>query len=569
MSGHKIIVGIDYGTTFTGKEAVIDWRNELTYPKEPVTTIRWGFQVEPGMTTYSWTKLLLDRNTALGEFDDPTLEGASKTGILQLPCGKSAVGVVGDFLKEVRTHILKMIEKQITKEVLGITPIEYWFTVPAIWSNQAKAQTKTAAQRAGFAYNIERPNDQIFMVTEPEAAAIAALNKTATDGLGASFKPGDGVLVCDCGGGTVVREPSSLIWGILIWGIISQPTKDITTYLINKVEPLLSFEELCTGIGGKCGSTAIDRNLYRLMSRRFGKAFDMLPAKKKGPGSEFMRKFEIVKKDFGFNIEEDKIYELPLNIRAGKVKSEYFDDEERLVLLSSNDIRQLFDPVVDQVIGLVRKQMDDAEDAESGIINKMEKAFFGITITVPDNPQTAIVKGAALRGLWGLQVTTKRCRRHYGFKWSIPFRQGIDREKHAYIDEFTRKKMVGGIMKWMISKGEKYTENHTHTVDYTQVYHSGSSMKIKFVLFSSDSNEALERVEHTSIKKVGTISVDITDIDFNLFEKKLIDGVLSYQAKFSAKVIFGAQDGVLKFETTSQGKVVGKTIIDFTNTKYY
>lgn len=63
--------------------------------------------------------------------------------------------------------------------------------------------------------------------------------------------------------------------------------------------------------------------------------------------------------------------------------------------------------------------------------------------------------------------------------------------------------------------------------------------------------------------------MDITDIDFNLFEKKLIDGVLSYQAKFSVKVIFGAQDGVLKFETTSQGKVVGKTIIDFTNTKYY
>lgn len=63
--------------------------------------------------------------------------------------------------------------------------------------------------------------------------------------------------------------------------------------------------------------------------------------------------------------------------------------------------------------------------------------------------------------------------------------------------------------------------------------------------------------------------MDITDIDFNLFEKKLIDGLLSYQAEFSVKVIFGAQDGVLKFETTSQGKVVGKTTIDFTNTKYY
>lgn len=70
------------------------------------------------------------------------------------------------------------------------------------------------------------------------------------------------------------------------------------------------------------------------MSQRFGKAFDMLPAKKKGPGSEFMRKFEIIKKDFGFNIEEDRIHELPLNMIASTVKSEYFDAEERLVLLS-------------------------------------------------------------------------------------------------------------------------------------------------------------------------------------------------------------------------------------------
>lgn len=63
--------------------------------------------------------------------------------------------------------------------------------------------------------------------------------------------------------------------------------------------------------------------------------------------------------------------------------------------------------------------------------------------------------------------------------------------------------------------------------------------------------------------------MDITDIDSNLLEKRLIDGVLSYHVEFSVKVIFGAQDGVLRFETTSQGKLVGKTTIDFTNTKYY
>ncbi|OAL66732.1 hypothetical protein A7C99_2125 [Trichophyton rubrum] len=485
------MVGIDYGTTFTGKEAVIVWKifkapSRIAYPLDnPAnSTIRWGFQVEPGMTTYSWTKLLVDRNIALGEFDDPTLEEASKTGILQLSCGKSAVGVVADFLKEVRAHVLKMIEKRITKEMLGITPIEYWFTVPAIWSDQAKAQTKAA-------FNAQ--------------ALPTTLN------------------------GLMTKYPCLMME--------SCPKKDITTYLINKVDPILSFEEPCTGIGGKCGSTAIDRNSYRLMSRRFGKAFDMLPAKKKGPGSEYMRKFEIIKKDFGFNIEEDKIYELPLNMRANKVKAEYFDDEERLVLLSSDDIRQLFDPVVDQVIGLVRKQIDDAEDAESGIIvqkilvggfgdseylrEKMEKSFCGIIITVPDNPEPH-------------------------FEGSGAFKQ---QQKDAVA---------------AMDLNEAY-----HSAKVLTVYRSGRSMIIKSVLFSSDSNEAPERVERTSIKKVGTICVDITDIDSNLLEKRLIDGVLSYHVEFSVKVIFGAQDGVLRFETTSQGKLVGKTTIDFTNTKYY
>lgn len=47
---------------------------------------------------------------------------------------------------------------------------------------------------------------------------------------------------------------------------------------------------------------------------------------------------------------------------------------------------------------------------------------------------------------------TKRCRRHYGFPYSIPFRDGIDDEADAYFDEFDNKKRVRGIMNWMIAK---------------------------------------------------------------------------------------------------------------------
>ena len=76
----------------------------------------------------------------------------------------------------------------------------------------------------------------------------------------------------------------------------------------------------------------MDRNLYQLMSDRFGDAFDSLPMKRKGPGSEFMKNFEVIKRDFG-NSDEERIFELPINMAVENPNPEHFDDEERMILL--------------------------------------------------------------------------------------------------------------------------------------------------------------------------------------------------------------------------------------------
>lgn len=144
------------------------------------------------MTSYSWTKLLLDQHTPSTHYDDTTLEDASGTGILRLPDGKDAIEVTSDFLSELYRHILKMITKQFTEEALCITSLEFWFTVPAIWSDQAKDATREAARLASFGDSPSRPHDKISMITEPEAAAIAALKRTTSDGLEASAKVSTG-----------------------------------------------------------------------------------------------------------------------------------------------------------------------------------------------------------------------------------------------------------------------------------------------------------------------------------------------------------------------------------------
>jgi hypothetical protein len=132
---------------------------------------------------------------------------------------------------------------------------------------------------------------------------------------------GEGILICDCGGGTV----------------------DITSYKVLQVTPKLEFEELVEGIGGKCGSTYIDRAFHRWMLETFGSAFESLTFEKTGPGSRFMKEFESHKRDFGYspnhdqdyNIDLDHPYEINLVI-PGATDSAHYDSDESVIKFSGS-----------------------------------------------------------------------------------------------------------------------------------------------------------------------------------------------------------------------------------------
>lgn len=121
------------------------------------------------MPACSWTKLLLDSGTDPSEFDDTVLETAAALGIFQLPPEKAPVDVVADYLCCIYQHIWKELTRRFHTEMNRLS-IEFWFTIPATWSENAKAQTKEAATRAGFG---QTPIDKLVIMSEPEAAAQA------------------------------------------------------------------------------------------------------------------------------------------------------------------------------------------------------------------------------------------------------------------------------------------------------------------------------------------------------------------------------------------------------------
>lgn len=90
------------------------------------------------------------------------------------------------------------------------------------------------------------------------------------------------------------------------------------------------------------------------MKERFGSAWDQIEERRKGAGSNFMEKWEKVKRSFGES-GDDRVQELQLNIR-GAPDSQWYNEEEGMVRLTKADVTKVFEPTVQEVIALVTQQ---------------------------------------------------------------------------------------------------------------------------------------------------------------------------------------------------------------------
>jgi hypothetical protein len=123
---------------------------------------------------------------------------------------KKAVDFAGDYLSRINQYITKEVfPNRYGERFLQNQKLSYIITVPAIWSDKAKQQTREAAVAAGI------NEDNLTLITEPEAAALYCA--TLCDEV--DLEPGDRFMVCDAGGGTVVC--SLLKLKILILRILS------------------------------------------------------------------------------------------------------------------------------------------------------------------------------------------------------------------------------------------------------------------------------------------------------------------------------------------------------------
>ncbi|KAK5947351.1 hypothetical protein PMZ80_001501 [Knufia obscura] len=349
----RLIVGLDFGTTFSGASFALlhpsddpsevrisvarDWAGLLpgdtTSNKVPTTLAyldgpdaepTWGFAIPPEADpqTLRWLKLLLEPDFSWSasslskDIVDPT-----STKALLADLGLSPLQATTTFLKLFWAHVKQQIINEHSRASYDAAEKHIVLTVPAVWSDAAKQNTFKMAENAGLG----RQDLKLSTVAEPEAAAIAVLrNRTRAS----TLEEGDCFVVVDAGGGTV----------------------DLTSYQMQKKWPL-TLTEATVGNGDVCGAVFLEANFRKLLRTYLGETvYDNLDAECE---ARIIRDFEHGIRRL-YDGEGEKSYSV---ITPGVPEGSCPQVKSGLLRLSTAELQPIFMPVVQKIERLIRKQL--------------------------------------------------------------------------------------------------------------------------------------------------------------------------------------------------------------------
>ncbi|KAI1008496.1 hypothetical protein CEK26_012900 [Fusarium fujikuroi] len=549
----RLIVGVDFGTTFSGVAAVYTstpddieiiktWPggNGITSDKVPTEiaydfppnapqgtepTVKWGFQFKPEESRLRCIKLFLDRSQKLPFYVSP-LDTAAQLKRFN----KNVVDAVSDYLTQIYKHTMDTLTRRYGESFMASTKVEFVLTCPAVWSDAAKNTTLQAAERAGMGLRSE-----IQMISEPEAAAVYTLKAIQPNHLNV----GDNFIVCDAGGGTV----------------------DLIAYKIISLKPL-RVEESAVGTGGLCGSAFLNYRFEEHVRGRLGQTrFDEMKAKKGKTWQMGLRYFEeFVKRNFN----EDEHQEVnvpyvypcpyldPTDLRSfpGLPDDEEAGLDSGFLVMTAEQVKDIFEPVVKegQVTGLRSKggivsgivlvggfgQSDYlyrrlknhftsaapppySERPTHANANSTQEAG-SIEVMQPVYAWTAVVRGAVLRGLEGNMVISRKSRMHYGTSYATVY----DEDKHSvserYWSPLWERWMVSDRMQWHIAKGEALSPLAPIAFHYTRNFRPGQSLIVTDDLIACDADEPPAAYTRDLIH-VCTLTTDLNAVPRSLFTR--------------------------------------------------
>ena len=157
--------------------------------------------------------------------------------------------------------------------------------------------------------------------------------------------------------------------------------------------------------------------------------------------------------------------------------------------MTGNQVKAIFDPVVDEVVALVRGQIAATQKkvkavlmvggfGQSAYLRETIRASIDPAIEVmqPPNGWTAVVRGALMKGLSQLEPETERvkvqsrvARKHYGTEIMSKYDSNKHAKSTSWWDDFDGELKVFD-MSWFITKGSPVTEDTSYVRKYHKVW---------------------------------------------------------------------------------------------------
>ncbi|KAG2235179.1 hypothetical protein BDF21DRAFT_425285 [Thamnidium elegans] len=502
---YPVIVGIDFGTTYSGcsyafaaqNEEVIDivkWpkQNNQVYPKTPTLSlyrkgspqlVEWG---------HGARRLAMKPNNAdsmlLSKFKLYLDEHLQQT---ELGNGLNIIDVIADYLRAFHLHVCTELLKGFAGNY-DQSRFRYCLTVPAMWSDRAKATMREAAIRAGLINTTDHP-DRLMLISEPEAAALYCEKKSEQFNL----RHGQRFMICDAGGGTV---------DLIVFEIHEPPGERRT------------LKEVTNGHGGSCGSGFLDLRMREYLKRKFSHYHTINDSAMELIMDTFVN---VVKPDF--DGVEDHFLDLPASMGLGDLTDADIGLDNGSLCLPAEELRDyVFEPVIRQVLDLIKGQLAQSPQLEAiflvggfgqsnYLFRRVEDEFANQVgmIGVPPRGELAVVRGAVYFGLNPQIVTERVSRRTYGVETRMLFQEDIDPPEYS---------VVGGDQK-------KYCRQR-----FSVYVHQGQSIKVdecvskNFVisypndtdsdLFAFDGEGLPPRLtSHPLVRKVGNFPIRMPHLE--------------------------------------------------------
>lgn len=552
MEGPRLIVGLDFGTTYSGfafahiheKEKIYTFYD---YPRagyekpycKTLTGMYYKRQSEPGGKWHlkSWghparaeyekdfTAVIKQRQR--GATDDPfqpslgnlftrfKLHLGKERGPaspIPLPPGLTVHTLITDYLRAMGGLVLKTLQDHYGTQ-LDMKGIQWCITVPSIWDNSAKAIMKDCMKSAGLVGGEHGSPHQLIIVLEPEAASFHC-HKVMNEQV---LSVGDKLLVADIGGGTsdlIVQE------------------------VISVGERGYRVKELTISSGGYCGGTYVDARFTNYLHAKIGPALQECLQEFPGVLPTLLKTWEHTKSMFGDPSFAERTSDLNLPVKLVTTWERYDlrnniparGDGYETLEITYEEMQSIFDPVVNENLELIAAQLQQVGFVKILVIvggfagsryltDRIKERFGRIVpqIIIPPNPGSAICQGAVALALNPDTVDSRICKKTYGIHAMDSFQEGVDPPEYMEIYDGVPK--CKNRFEVYVSKGDSVKENEPITRSFKPVRYGQKAITLE--LYSSDMTNPRYIVGDSACME-GSITIDISK-DMKLQTERLLN----------------------------------------------